>query len=64
MGMTDFPVRLLENLAVELGFVESISPNTIHALLKKTGVIPGSTNTGACLRLEENLSLPWKTCRT
>jgi transposase len=29
-------VRLLAQKAVELGFVPSISPNTIHELLKKT----------------------------
>ena len=34
--MTDFSVRLLAQKAVELGFVTSISPNTIHEMLKKT----------------------------
>ena len=34
-GHDHWTVRLLENLAVELGFVEKISPNTIHHLLKK-----------------------------
>ena len=52
MGMIDFSVRLLEGLAVELGFVKSISPNTIHELLKKTSSSPGSTNTGACRQWE------------
>ncbi|SRR5258708_4029468 len=54
-GHDHWTVRLLENLAVELGFVKSISPNTIHELLKKTNSSPGSTNTGACPRWEENL---------
>jgi len=52
MAMTDFLVRLLALKAVELGFVASISPDTIHELLKKTGVIAGSMNTGASLQLE------------
>jgi hypothetical protein len=34
-GHDHWTVRLLENLAVELSFVEKISPNTIHQLLKK-----------------------------
>jgi transposase len=35
-GHDHWTVRLLAHKAVELGFVESISPNTIHELLKKT----------------------------
>jgi hypothetical protein len=34
-GHDHWTVRLLANKAVELGFVEKISPNTIHQLLKK-----------------------------
>jgi transposase len=49
-GHDHWTVRLLAQKAVELGFVESISPNTIHELLKKTNSNPGSTNTGACPR--------------
>jgi hypothetical protein len=60
--MIDFSVRLLAQKAVELGFVKSISPNTIHELLKKPNSNPGDMNTGACPPLEENLSRPWKTC--
>ena len=35
-GHDHWTVRLLADKAVELGFVASISPNTIHQLLKKT----------------------------
>ena len=35
-GHDHWTVRLLAQKAVELGFVRSISPNTIHDLLKKT----------------------------
>jgi transposase len=35
-GHDHWTVRLLAQKAVELGFVPSISPNTIHELLKKT----------------------------
>ncbi len=34
-GRDHWTVRLLAQKAVELGFVQSISPNTIHELLKK-----------------------------
>ena len=34
-GHDHWTVRLLANKAVELGFVEKISPNTLHQLLKK-----------------------------
>ncbi|GHO52514.1 hypothetical protein KSB_09890 [Ktedonobacter robiniae] len=34
-GHDHWTVRLLADKAVELGFVSSISPNTIHQLLKK-----------------------------
>ena len=43
-------VRLLAGKAVELGFVESISPETIRQLLKKMNSSPGSTNSGASQR--------------
>ena len=35
-GHDHWTVRLLAQKAVELGFVKSISPDTIHELLKKT----------------------------
>lgn len=46
-GHDHWTVRLLAAKAVELGFVESISPETMRQLLKKTGVIPGNTSNGA-----------------
>jgi transposase len=51
-GHDHWTVRLLERKAVELGFVKSISPNTIHELLKKTNSNPGNMNTGAYLQSE------------
>jgi len=54
-GHDHWTVRLLAQKAVELGFVKSISPNTIHELLKKTNSNPGSLNTGACPPLEASL---------
>jgi transposase len=54
-GHDHWTVRLLAGKAVELGFVKSISPNTIHDLLKKMTSSPGSTNTGACRQSEGNL---------
>jgi hypothetical protein len=52
MDMTDFPVRLLAQKAVELGFVTSISPTTIHELLKKMNSSRGNMNIGVCPRSE------------
>jgi hypothetical protein len=40
-------LRLLAGKAVELGFVERISPETIRALLKKTSSSPGAMSNGA-----------------
>jgi transposase len=51
-GHDHWTVRLLADKAVELGFVNSISPNTIHQLLKKTNSSRGSMNTGACPQSE------------
>jgi transposase len=61
-GHDHWTVRLLAQKAVELGFVRSISPNTIHELLKKTNSNPGGMNTGACPPSEASLSRRWKTC--
>ncbi len=44
-GHDHWTVRLLAQKAVELGFVPSISPNTIHELLKKT-----NSNRGGMVR--------------
>ena len=46
-GHDHWTLRLLAGKAVELGFVESISPETIRQLLKKMNSSPGSTNSGA-----------------
>ena len=47
-GHDHWTVRLLAGKAVELGFVESISPETIRQLLKKMSSSPGNTTSGAC----------------
>ena len=49
-GHDHWTVRLLAGKAVELGFVESISPETIRQLLKKTNSSPGNMNSGASQR--------------
>ena len=54
-GHAHWTVRLLAQKAVELGFVTSISPNTIHELLKKTNSNPANTNTGVCPQWEGSL---------
>src|SRR5260370_42073859 len=46
-GHDHWTVRLLAQKAVELGFVKSISPDTIHEMLKKTNSSPRSMNIGA-----------------
>src|SRR5215471_16563817 len=51
-GHDHWTVRLLAEIAVELGFVTNISPTTIHELLKKTNSNPGSMNTGVFRQLE------------
>src|SRR5215467_1193017 len=48
-GHDHWTVRLLAGKAVELGFVSSISPETIRQLLKKTNSTPGNTSSGASL---------------
>ena len=45
-GHGHWTLRLLAGKAVELGFVASISPETIRALLKKTRSSPGNTSSG------------------
>ncbi len=45
-GHDHWTVRLLAGKAVELGFVESISPETIRQLLKKTNSSPGNMSSG------------------
>jgi hypothetical protein len=46
-GHDHWTLRLLGGKAVELGFVESISPETIRQLLKKTNSNRGNTCSGA-----------------
>jgi len=45
-GHDHWTMRLLGGKAVELGFVDSISPETIRQLLKKMNSSPGNTSTG------------------
>src|SRR3989442_14426676 len=49
-GHDHWTVRLLAGKAVELGFVESISPETIRQFLKKTNSSRGNTSSGAFQR--------------
>ena len=49
-GHGHWTMRMLAKKAVELGFVDSISPETIRALLKRTRSSPGNTGTGASQR--------------
>ena len=49
-GHDHWTLRMLGRKAVELGFVEKISPETIRALLKKTSSSPGDTASGASPR--------------
>lgn len=46
-GHDHWTLRLLGGKAVELGFVDSISPETIRQLLKKMSSGPGNTSSGA-----------------
>jgi len=46
-GHDHWTLRLLAGKAVELGFVEKVSPETIRALLKKTSSSPGDIGSGA-----------------
>ena len=54
-GHDHWTVRLLADKAVELGFVEKISLETIQRLLKKMNSSPGGMSTGASRQLEGNL---------
>ena len=49
-GHDHWTLRLLAGKAIELGFVEKISPETIRALLKKTSSSPGSIGSGVSRR--------------
>jgi transposase len=49
-GHDHWTLRLLAGKAVELGFVERISPETIRALLRRTSSSRGSISSGASRR--------------
>jgi hypothetical protein len=49
-GHDHWTLCMLAGKAVELGFVEQISPETIRALLKKTRSSPGDIASGASPR--------------
>jgi hypothetical protein len=49
-GHDHWTLRLWAGKAVELGFVEAISPETIRQLLKKTNSRLGNMSNGVCLR--------------
>jgi transposase len=47
-GHDHWTLRLLAGKVVELGYVPSISPETIRQALKKTNSSPGSMSSGVC----------------
>lgn len=49
-GHDHWTLRLLAGKAVALGYVESISPETIRSLLKKTRSNPGASSNGVSQR--------------
>src|SRR5579859_2523657 len=49
-GHDHWTLRLLAGKAVELGYVESISPETIRSLFKKTRSSPGASRNGVSRR--------------
>lgn len=49
-GHDHWTLRMLAKKAIELGFVEKVSPETIRALLKKTRSSPGNIGIGVSLR--------------
>jgi transposase len=49
-GHDHWTLRLLAGKAVELGYVERVSPETIRALLRRTSSSPGNIASGACPR--------------
>ena len=46
-GHTHWTLRLLASKVVELGFAESVSPETVRKTLKKTNSNPGRKSSGA-----------------
>jgi Homeodomain-like domain len=57
-------LRRLAGKAVELGYVPSISPETIRQALKKTNSRPGSMSSGVCRAWARRLSRRWKRSST
>jgi transposase len=49
-GHARWTLRLLAGKAVELGFTDSMSHETVRRMLKKTTSSPGRSNSGASLR--------------
>jgi hypothetical protein len=49
-GHDHWTLRLLAGKAVELGYVASISPETIRSVLKKTRSSPGGNRSGVSRR--------------
>ncbi len=47
-GHDHWTVRMLAAKVVELGLVESVSPETIRQVLKKMNLSPGKKSSGAC----------------
>jgi transposase len=63
-GHDHWTLRLLAGKAVELGFVPSISPETIRHALKKTSSSPGSMTSGACPAWARRSSPRWRRSST
>jgi transposase len=63
-GHDHWTLRLLAGKAVELGFVPSISPETIRQALKKTSSSPGNMSSGASPVWAPRLSRRWKRSST
>lgn len=49
-GHTHWTLRLLASKVIQLGFAESISPETVRKILKKTNSSPGAKSSGAFQR--------------
>ncbi len=54
-GHDHWTLRLLAGKVVELGLVESLSPETVRLRLKKTSSSRGVNSSGASLRQAESL---------
>jgi transposase len=63
-GHDHWTLRLLAGKAVELGYVPSVSPETIRHALKKTASSPGSMNSGASQVWARRSSRRWRRSST